>query len=175
MEVVSCFGLTSSSAAGWIVWCTIVKHLVSYVAVALGGSINGAVVEEGTSEAREVVGLFLDVAVASSDDNVEIMAPLTIVGGSVSLNGCAPKDTLDNGGAGWVRAVEARVKGGITLEVDVEGRATVPSIAKRRTLVGVICCQAGVSEVTHRRLSASIEVCESVDPARRGCGSVGCV
>lgn len=176
-NVVSSLAPASSSAASDRERRTIVPRHVSHVgalSIAVERSVDGGVTEIGVvgvaGDGLGADGVDGSVAVATSNDDLEVVAPLAVVDGVGGIDGGAPEDTLNQGGGGWVVAAGARVDGGRALESDVDGLAASDGVALGSAGGGVV----GVEEsVAHVAISVvlGLEVRESGDVAA---GS-GCV
>lgn len=60
---------------------------------------------------------------------MEVLTPLTVVGGITWCNSGTPIRALDAGQASWIWAVWTRVLTWVSLPVDVEGFTTRPAVA----------------------------------------------
>ena len=74
--------------------------------LSIEGSVDSAAEFLGPGEAIAGWGRrILVVAVGAGDDDLEAVAPLTLVGSLVLNYGCSPEGALEVGGRWWVGAV----------------------------------------------------------------------
>jgi len=115
------------------------------------------------------------VAVRSGNDNLEVVLPLSSVGGSVFAQRACIVDTLDDIGC-W-RVITARPRAWddsrIPFEIDVEGKAATLGIAILRASVTVISRQNVVAHVAIS-LARTLQIGEDVRVAGRSRGRAGC-
>lgn len=131
-------GITSSGATS----------LVEPISPEFGGEVGvaislGSVDSAGAKVVGVVIGDRLNalvelVGVGSGNDNLEVVAPLTLVGGGWETDRHAPEGCLDHGGGRRVGAVRARVKSRVSLEEDVEGLAARDGLAVCGGLVDIV-------------------------------------
>jgi hypothetical protein len=113
------------------------------------------------------------ISVGSSHDNVEVLAPFTLVGSSGSLKVRSPKSALEVGDGRGVGApvtpdsgssgvVLGRVLAGVALNVDVEGSAERSGITVSSTVRDVVRAQSVKTKV---RVGAGrgVQVAESLE------------
>ena len=96
------------------------------------------------------------VAVGAGDDDLEVGAPLALVGGFDLGDGDAPEGALEVGGRRGVGAdVSVGVLAGVALDVDAESLAAAGLVAKRGTAKGVVVGQ-GVKTLHRMRISFAL-------------------
>jgi hypothetical protein len=95
-------------------------------------------VEAGHSGGILAVGVELGVTVAADNDNVELLAPLALVGGRCLGNGVAVDRALDVGDGLGVRAAGSGVDTGVTLVEDVETQAERLAVAEFGALLDIV-------------------------------------
>lgn len=131
-------------------------------AAALAARLPSAVLGALVAVGRANDGRSLVVTVGASDDDVEVVAPLTSVGGAVLGDGAAEQSALDVGSRGQVGAeaiARVTVLAGVTLKVDVEASAEAGGIAEVGAGLGVVGIERLVRQVG-AELRSTVEVRE---------------
>lgn len=167
-------GLADGGALAWVVWAGEGAAADEGVDAVLERSVDGT---WELSWAGEVgVGWWsgdLVVAVGAGDHDLEVVAPLALVGGGVIADWSAVENTLDHAGGGWVVATNTWVDGWVTLVVDVEGPAVGGGITLLLALDGVVGSKSVVAKVTVL-LSGTLQVGEGETVALRSGCTGGC-
>lgn len=114
----------------------------------------------------------LGVSVGTGDDDLEISAHLTGVGGRFSSDARAPESTLVVGDRSWVWAVGRWIHEWITLNVDVETCAEGGAIAQGTALSDIIGGEGGESEIGDSSY-CSVEINEGLSIAGGSGGIFG--
>lgn len=110
---------------------TVVEELVTHVGPGVGtitqGSVHGGVVEPQRSIPPVDIGanLLRGIGVRASNTNLEGTAPLAIIGSRGFVKGASPERTLDVRKSSRVGATLTRLDSRISLEVNVEGKASL--------------------------------------------------
>lgn len=163
----------------------------SVVSSAVEGSVDGVISQvDGGAVPGLIIGALGNVAVGSSNHNLELVAPLAAVVGGVLVDGTTPEDTLDDIGASgvgagiggfldkvrvWSLMLVKRVKTynrGITLEVDVESNTAVDGIALGSASLSVVASEGSVTHVAIGT-AGSLQVLEGVEVTRGSSSIVG--
>jgi len=123
---------------------SLLTHAVAGVIVDLVAAVLG--LAAGRNSGRSVGALV--VTVGSSDNNLEIIAALASVGGSLLGNLLSPDGALvvDNGGRVGARAL-VRVPLRVTLDVDVETSAGLAIIAELGAGIDIVAIESLVRDV----------------------------
>lgn len=116
------------------------KKLIAHISIIPRRGINSAtkLLRPAEAGAGRGGGVFV-VGVGACDDDLEVGAPLAVVGGFDRADGDAPQSAFEVGGGGGVGAGGGGgVLGGVALEVEVEGGAAGGLVAEGGAGEGVV-------------------------------------
>lgn len=165
-------GSAGSIAAVWVVRLAVVEGLDGQVGPA--GLLDGTVLKSSVGETRQRFAGFRNlIAVGSANNDVVIVAVLANVNSGLLLDGHTPEGALECSlrvRLGTFTACRAGVDDRVTLEEDVEGKASSSFQAFSGAHVGIVRRVRDIAQVC-RSADRSLKILESPLPSI-GSGSV---
>jgi hypothetical protein len=174
-------GVTSSGTKTWVIGTRLIK-LVAQVRPGVGAVAERSVHDGGVELLDSGVGTDgaseggAGVGVGSSNGNLEVGLPLSVVDCGLAVKASTPEGALDVGKGVRVPAASARLDHRIPFKIDIEAQASLDGVALVGAPLGVVTSLALVDDsVTEVRVGvvSTGSVLEVVQVARRGRSAVG--
>lgn len=167
--------LLAGSRTELSVECGLNEELVTHVGallVAVEGRVDRAVLELDLLVALGRLCCQRRVAVTSSDGDLKLLSPLSVVVGSVGVDWSAPERALDVGNSFGVSAFRSRVCRRIAFDIDVEAETSILGATLRCTVRGVVALHYLVAKVSVGTAS-TLQVCEGIEVSGGGGSTLG--